>query len=470
MSIVKKDSNSGIEFFDWEVPNGSVLIRAATGFRVNWYYYDGNGADIISLPRNLSAEYARGRVKNADGLFCVDVPVVNIPHSYKGKKLSKRELKFLLNTYKEWGDYLNSNPEYIGSLLKTLKAVNRNSRRNYWMGTFGAGVLGMTPGAWLLSHIGTSNTTLSIVLLGGGFAVPFCLGLYCMAFRGSSEVMQAFSPIKLMKDAKEEDVHEDFREFRKYLVEEYFWNLLPSEESLIVDKPKPWLVNEYKLKTDEIAKQRAVDSRNRQMAELKRQQANVAKAISEAANPALNKAISRAANSESITEKKAPRITRPAGSWVKSHEVLDNVKREWISWEMDILRVVQYPALFNAREPATADFHKALLYAESIRSTLVEPYSASHPYLKAVTDLQFAWTTAQSEAKRIEQSNFEEEERERLSRALDLLRIALNASGTPAERQGSYKRAMVQLKGLIYIPVALVKSIESGIGLRALEN
>lgn len=152
------------------------------------------------------------------------------------------------------------------------------------------------------------------------------------------------------------------------------------------------------------------------------------------------------------------------------HEIVNAVKQEWADWEMDILRVVQYPALFDMREATTVDFHRALIGVDSMKSKPDEVYGSDHPFVLAVNNLKLAWTVAKNEAERIQQANFNDEERVRLSKAMDLLRIALNASGTPAERQVSYKRAMKQLEGIVRVPLTTLHTIEGGIGFKEIEG
>lgn len=149
------------------------------------------------------------------------------------------------------------------------------------------------------------------------------------------------------------------------------------------------------------------------------------------------------------------------GSWKQSLSSFHSIDEQWAEWEMDILRVVQYPSLFNLGVDSTRSFHEALNYARQVYPAEGEPFERDHPFLKAVSTLETAWKYASSEALRLKTVGFDDDERKRLDRALGLLRIAMDVAGTPAERQVSYKRALKELDGLIHVPDSAMNSIEA---------
>lgn len=160
-------------------------------------------------------------------------------------------------------------------------------------------------------------------------------------------------------------------------------------------------------------------------------------------------------------------VTSKSDTAVSSHawnpflSSLDAIKDQLMDWEMDILRVVQYPSLFDLGIASTRDFHESLNYAEKLKPSVNDAFDLEHPFLKALSSVEASWKYAQSDALRAGITKFTTDERKRVERALGLLRIALDVSGSPSERQVSYKRALKELEGLIHVPENSVKMVES---------
>lgn len=148
-------------------------------------------------------------------------------------------------------------------------------------------------------------------------------------------------------------------------------------------------------------------------------------------------------------------------AWNPFMSSLDAIKGQLMDWEMDILRVVQYPSLFDLGIASTRDFHESLNYAEKLKPSVNDAFDLEHPFLKALSSVEASWKYAQSDALRAGITKFAPDERKRVERALGLLRIALDVSGSPSERQVSYKRALKELEGLIHVPENSVKMVES---------
>ena len=62
-----------------------------------------------------------------------------------------------------------------------------------------------------------------------------------------------------------------------------------------------------------------------------------------------------------------------------------------------------------------------------------------------------AFDVAEREARRLRDSTFTEEERKRLDRAQQLLKIAVDESATQAERNTAYRRVRDEVEGLIVL-------------------
>lgn len=141
------------------------------------------------------------------------------------------------------------------------------------------------------------------------------------------------------------------------------------------------------------------------------------------------------------------------------------IRSEWMAYETDILKIVDFPILSDMSEPVTIKLHEALRKAslhepKNIKSLKRVPFNGSD-YDVAVQDLDTAFRAAESKARLTSWSKFTEDEKKRLRRAKDLLAMAMDGDSTSSERQVAYKQAIKTLKGLIEVPKATILALES---------
>lgn len=143
----------------------------------------------------------------------------------------------------------------------------------------------------------------------------------------------------------------------------------------------------------------------------------------------------------------------------------DAVNRRWLDYELDVGKLIDFPAMTDVREPLTVAFLRAKRDADGLRPAGTEQLSAARlaEYRNAVNAFEVAFDVAEREARRIRDSKFTGPERDRLATARRLLRIASDAGSTPAERQTAYKRARRELDGLIVLPDATTAALEARI-------
>ncbi|GAA4424969.1 hypothetical protein GCM10023169_22150 [Georgenia halophila] len=141
----------------------------------------------------------------------------------------------------------------------------------------------------------------------------------------------------------------------------------------------------------------------------------------------------------------------------------DEVQRRWLSYELDVARLIDFPMMSDMREPLTVDFHRAKRHADSLKPAdakeLKDP-DRFVAYRSAVQDLAVAFDVAEREARRRRTSDFTGTEREVLSRAKNLIAIAEDRGATHAERQTAYRRAMRELEGLVAVPDVASEAME----------
>ncbi|MGB3484563.1 MAG: hypothetical protein WBB07_20395 [Mycobacterium sp.] len=142
----------------------------------------------------------------------------------------------------------------------------------------------------------------------------------------------------------------------------------------------------------------------------------------------------------------------------------DDTDQRWLSYEMDVAKLLDFPLMTDMRDPLTAGFHKAKRRADLLRPDKVEDLMADRAtqleYRDAVHDYVSSFDIAEAEAIRRRRSDFSATDQERLARAQRLLRLASDDGATSAERQSAYRRARSELDGLIALPAATVAGIE----------
>jgi len=157
------------------------------------------------------------------------------------------------------------------------------------------------------------------------------------------------------------------------------------------------------------------------------------------------------------------------GRWAELVERCDAITKEWASYELDPVRILDFPLLSDMNDERTLKFHAALRKAKHLRPADVKKVSEinalTSPFATAVEDLENAFHAAETEAKRVRWTKFTDEERKRLQTAKSLLNLAMNSAATDSERQSAYKRMQKELEGLIVIPKATVLALEKKVNL-----
>jgi hypothetical protein len=169
----------------------------------------------------------------------------------------------------------------------------------------------------------------------------------------------------------------------------------------------------------------------------------------------------RAAVPDSTEESQSTQLAR----LFASH---DAVTARWLDYELDVAKLIAFPAMSDGRQPLTAAFLRAKKVADrlrpaSIKSRLTREQLAE--YRDAVTDFEVAFDVAERDARRIKDSSFTEVERKRLDTAKQLLTIAIDQAATPAERQVAYRRVREELDGLISLSDEAIEVLEAKVAL-----
>jgi hypothetical protein len=142
----------------------------------------------------------------------------------------------------------------------------------------------------------------------------------------------------------------------------------------------------------------------------------------------------------------------------------DRNDARWLSYEVDVAKLLDFPMMTDMRQPLTVAFHKARSRADLLRPSsaddLVADRNATLDYRDAVHEYVAAFDVAEAEAIRRRRSDFSPEGQGRLERAQHLLRVAADDAATPHERQNAYAKARNELDGLLVLPAVTRAGIE----------
>jgi hypothetical protein len=146
----------------------------------------------------------------------------------------------------------------------------------------------------------------------------------------------------------------------------------------------------------------------------------------------------------------------------------DAVTARWLDYELDVAKLIAFPAMSDGRQPLTAAFLRAKRVADGLRPASAKARLTKDQlteYRNAVADFEVAFDVAERDARRLKDSSFSTGERKRLDTAKQLLTIAVDQAATPAERQVAYRRVREELDGLISLSDEAIEVLEGKVSL-----
>ncbi len=150
----------------------------------------------------------------------------------------------------------------------------------------------------------------------------------------------------------------------------------------------------------------------------------------------------------------------------------DAVNKRWLSYELDVAKLIDFPMMSDVREPLTVAFLRAKRDADGLRPiNVADVVSKSRwdDYRNAVNAYAVAFDVAEKEARRLKDSAFSEDQRRRLGTASKLIRIAEDEGASAAERQTAIRRVRRELQGVIVLPDVTIAALEQQVA-RMLER
>ncbi|MDT0142476.1 hypothetical protein [Microbacterium sp. PRC9] len=195
-------------------------------------------------------------------------------------------------------------------------------------------------------------------------------------------------------------------------------------------------------------------------AELKAAQAAArGKAVPAASLPPITAPTATAASSQGASASRETQVTQLERLFA-TH---DAVTARWLEYELDVAKIIAFPAMSDGRQPLTAAFLRAKRIADGLRPASAKarlPKEQLAEYRNAVADFEVAFDVAERDARRLRDSTFTDDERKRLDTAKKLLTVAIDEAATPAERQLAYRRVREELDGLLSISDEAIEVLE----------
>lgn len=140
----------------------------------------------------------------------------------------------------------------------------------------------------------------------------------------------------------------------------------------------------------------------------------------------------------------------------------DALLAEWGDYQLDLEKLIRYPALTDMSVAEVQSMHKAMIQADSLRPRAADEATLDEDaYRQSVVDFEVAWRIALNVAKKQSWSKLTDAERKNLSDAQRLLNLALNEASSPQERQVAYKQMMRLLEGIVVVPNSTLGQIEA---------
>ena len=159
---------------------------------------------------------------------------------------------------------------------------------------------------------------------------------------------------------------------------------------------------------------------------------------------------------------------RPTAELERVMAAHGEVAARWLEYELDVAKMIAFPAMSDGRQPLTASFLRAKKVADRLRPATAQAKITREQfveYREAVTDFEVAFDVAERDARRVKDASFTELERKRLGTAKQLLTVAIDQAATPAERQLAYRRVREELDGLISLSDDAIEVLESKVSL-----
>ena len=147
----------------------------------------------------------------------------------------------------------------------------------------------------------------------------------------------------------------------------------------------------------------------------------------------------------------------------------DAVTARWLDYELDVAKIIAFPAMSDGRQPLTAAFLRAKRIADGLRPASAKARLTQGPAHRVPQRRRrLRGRLRRRRARRATHQGLRRSptvERKRLDTAKQLLTVAIDQAATPAERQVAYRRVREELDGLISLSDEAIEVLEAKVSL-----
>ena len=147
----------------------------------------------------------------------------------------------------------------------------------------------------------------------------------------------------------------------------------------------------------------------------------------------------------------------------------DAVTARWLDYELDVAKIIAFPAMSDGRQPLTAAFLRAKRIADGLRPASAKARLTQGPARRVPQrGRRLRGRLRRRRARRAPDQGLDASptvERKRLDTAKQLLTVAIDEAATPAERQVAYRRVREELDGLISLSDEAIEVLEAKVSL-----
>ena len=156
------------------------------------------------------------------------------------------------------------------------------------------------------------------------------------------------------------------------------------------------------------------------------------------------------------TPPRAKTLPTPKRSRRMLEEKVEQVIREWSEYELDPIKVLDYPMILNMGFEPTAKFHLVMRKVKAaVKNKIAEDLLED-----LVIEFEHSYEVMISEAQRMKWNSFSVEEKKHLRTAQKLLNMAMDSSSSSSERNVAYKQLLKEVEGIISLSPATILEIE----------
>lgn len=142
----------------------------------------------------------------------------------------------------------------------------------------------------------------------------------------------------------------------------------------------------------------------------------------------------------------------------------DEIAEAYAAYETDIVKVIKYPAMCDMTDPFTAKFNSLLRTVHrAINDVNADMYQEN------IALLENAYYAAESNARKIANSMFDDEAKTKISDAKQMLAITMDKAASDTEKKNALRGALRNLEGRIAVPEAALIGLRAMAGLKEIE-